>query len=556
MKRNKLLLLVSSLGVLILLVAAAYQENFLTEWRQVQAAGRSDEGAIPVMLRQVVNPALGISDRCVSCHVAMAPGEQSVTGAPVLAVHKPVVHDPAEYGCTVCHAGQGLATEKEAAHGTIEFWPQPMIPVGMSLAGCGTCHATPGVPNREKLQDAVTAFQRLDCLACHRVDGRGGTIRPDGGGMEGADLSRVGIAGYDAEWYPKHQKKSAEATTGPWKNSFGKVDDADQALLSTYLATRVAAPGLIEAKAVFLSTGCLGCHKVSGVGGDDGPDITRAGEKDPGQVDLTAAPGAPTLANWQADHFRAPGSRVVDSQMPALGLDEKDVQLLTMYTMSLRRRDVPGTYLPRDRLRVARLGEREFSTDGATLFGAFCAGCHGLHGQGRRAAGMTTFPSIANPGFLARAPEALIRETVRKGRPGRKMPAWEREGGLRPGEIDNVVQYLRSMNTGEATTDSRPARWVSADAAQGKRWFETACSGCHGLKGEGGEGPALHNQVLLSNATDTYLVETVLHGRRGTHMVAFGDPSPVHRTFAQSEIESVVAYLRTWETPAAKGAGK
>ena len=98
MKRNKQLLLISSSGVLALLLLAAYQENFRREWRDIQAFGRSEEGRIPVQLRQVVNTGLGISDRCVSCHVSMGTGEQGVTGGPVLTPHKPVVHDPGEFG--------------------------------------------------------------------------------------------------------------------------------------------------------------------------------------------------------------------------------------------------------------------------------------------------------------------------------------------------------------------------------------------------------------------------------------------------------------------------
>src|SRR5215831_14040557 len=100
MKKNKYLLLISSLGVLLLLATAAVQENFLREWRQIQAKGRTEEGPIPVLLRQIVNPTLKTNDRCVSCHVTMAPGESTVTGARVLTAHKPVVHDPSEWGCT------------------------------------------------------------------------------------------------------------------------------------------------------------------------------------------------------------------------------------------------------------------------------------------------------------------------------------------------------------------------------------------------------------------------------------------------------------------------
>lgn len=552
MKRNKQLLLGSSIGVLVLLIVAAYQENFRREWRHIQAAARSDEGPVPVQLRQVVNPALGVSDRCVSCHVSMAPGEQGVTGAPVLTPHKPVVHDPGEYGCTICHAGQGFATEKADAHGGVEFWPQPMLPVSMSYAGCGTCHAPLGVPHQETLRQARGTFERLDCLACHRVDGRGGTQRPGGGGMEGPDISRIGITGYDQDWYVKHLKKSEEAKAGlskiqAWKDSFGPVTEADREQLQVFLVTLVAAPALVEAKAVFHSTGCLGCHKVSGVGGEEGPELTRAGEKDPGQVNLEAAPGDPSLANWMAEHFRAPGSLVAGSQMPPLGLSETDVRLLTMYTLSLRRRDVPGNYLPRDRIRATRFGEREFANDGATLFGTFCAGCHGLEGQGRKAPGMSAFPSIANPDFLGRASDNLIRETIRKGRPGRRMPPWDREGGLHPEEIETLVVHLRTIGATAAPQETRPARWVSGDAAAGKRLFEASCSGCHGMKGEGGEGPALNNPVLLANATDTYFVETISHGRRGTAMVGFLEPSVVHSTLSGNEIESVVTYIRTWE---------
>ena len=74
MKRNKYLLLVSSVAALLLLAGAAVDENVLKEWRRIQARGRNEDGAIPVQLRQVVNNHLGVADRCVSCHVTMGPG--------------------------------------------------------------------------------------------------------------------------------------------------------------------------------------------------------------------------------------------------------------------------------------------------------------------------------------------------------------------------------------------------------------------------------------------------------------------------------------------------
>ena len=84
----------------------------------------------------------------------------------------------------------------------------------------------------------------------------------------------------------------------------------------------------------------------------------------------------------------------------------------------------------------------------------------------------------------------------------------------------------------------------AADAAA--IWAQN-CASCHGAKGEGKEGTALANPVLLSSATDTYLVETILRGRSGTSMPSFGASSAVHATIARREAESIVAFIRTWE---------
>ena len=548
MDKNKYLLLVSSLGVLVLLIVAAAQENFAREWRRIQGQAQTDEGAVAKALRQVVNPSLGVSDRCVSCHLAMTPGEQATGGLEALEPHPPVVHDPAEYGCTICHGGQGQATEKDAAHGDVEFWPDPMLPVRYSLAGCGSCHTALGVPARPVFNRARSAFQRLDCLACHRVDGRGGTIRPDGRGLEGPDLSVVGVRGYDRQWRQKHLRQAETAEEAAWETSFAPIGDEDRELLELYLRTRVGAGRLVEAKADFLGTGCLGCHRVSGVGGDEGPELTRGGEKDPGRLDFSHVPGDRSVENWLVEHLRSPAAVVVDSQMPVVALPPETIDSLTMYTFSLRRRELPESLLPQDRVRVVRFGEREFSSDGETIFLAFCSGCHGERGQGLQAPGVTTFPSIASPELHRLVSDEFLTEAIAKGRAGRRMPAWgEMEGGLRPDEIQAVVAHLRRLSRTAPTPDARPRRWVEGDVATGERLYAAACQGCHGVIGQGDEAPSLRDAVFLAGATDTFLVETIANGRQGAAMPAFAEPSTVHPNLSREEIESVVAFVRTWE---------
>ncbi len=554
MRRNKHLLLWTSLGTLLFLGWAAYQENFRQEWRQLQSAYRARlpadrRDAFAVQLRQIVIPSLGVADRCVSCHVGMAPGESGIAGDPVFAPHPDVRHDPAEFGCTVCHGGQGRATVAEDAHGAVRHWPEPMIPKRFAFAGCGTCHTHLAVPNRAEYESGRAAFERHDCYACHRVDGRGGTLRPLGvGGMEGPDLSRAGALGFDRGWYAKHVAHRDAGET-PWPAAFEPLSRADLDAIDVFLDARVGAPGLVEAKALFHSLGCRGCHKIGGVGGDDGPDLTREGQRDPGELDFSHVPGGRTLPAWFAEHFRAPARVVPGSAMPYLGLSDDRIGRLTYYLLSLRRSDVPERLWPRDRIRAERFGEREFATDGATIYGTFCAACHGPRGEGMRYPGMPAFPAVGNPDFLALAPDELLRATVTHGRPGRRMPAWGHlEGGLRPAEIDAVVAFLRELGGVAAPEpDPEPARWVAADPERGRAPYAALCAGCHGPEGGGAEGPALANRVLLAGATDTYLVETVLRGRRGTSMEGFGRPSTIRPALDRDDVLAIVAYLRTWE---------
>lgn len=550
MKRNKHLLLWSSLGVLALLAVAAIEENFFKEWRrlQIRVAAHSEAG-LDVKLRQIVVPSLNVIDRCVSCHVGMAPGETGIAGDKVLGAHKPVVHDPAEFGCTVCHAGQGRATDRAGAHGDARFWPEPMIPAKYAEAGCGTCHTHIEVPNFEFVQRGARLVERYDCLACHALDGRGGTLRPLGAATVAApDLTYAGVRGYDAGWYEKHIAKRAAASDGPWHASFGEIPETDREAVRVLLASRVGTPRLVEAKALFHTLGCRGCHKVGDGGGEDGPDLTREGEKDPGLADFTHVPGPRTLESWFKEHFRAPATVVPGSKMPAMSLTEEQIDLLTLYMFSLRRSDLPEAYWPKDRIRVVRFGASEFARDGETLYGTLCASCHGAAGQGMRYAGMTAFPAISSEGFLSLASDRFIAETIRKGRPGRRMAAWGHASGLTDDEIGRVVGRIRELGGGVVPVEpDNLTERLSGDKAKGAALYAEQCSVCHGKTGEGGEGPAINNRVLLASATDLYMAETIRLGRPGTSMPAFGMASIVRPSLEPDEIASIVAHIRTWE---------
>ena len=268
-------------------------------------------------------------------------------------------------------------------------------------------------------------------------------------------------------------------------------------------------------------------------------------------MDFSHVTAERTLPGWLSQHLRWPVKVVPSSQMPALGLGDGQIDKLTLYLLSLREVDLPDQFRPKDRILVERFGGREFAGDGATLYATFCTACHGPKGEGRRFPDTTPFPSVANPDFLAVADDAFLAEAIRDGRAGRRMPAWnENEGGLREEEIAHIVGYLRDLSgVGEPELKTTPRRWVRADPKTGQRLFLRHCAGCHGSQGEGVDAPQLNNQTLLAAAGDTYFVQTVSRGRRGTAMPGFSRPSPAYPVLSDSDIKSIVTFIRTWEEP-------
>jgi mono/diheme cytochrome c family protein len=400
------------------------------------------------------------------------------------------------------------------------------------------------------IERGETFLERYDCLACHTVEGRGGTLRPEvEEEIPTVDLSLVGTTGWDNNWHANHLNKHYQAQGGLWLHSYGPIREEEVQAIDVYLTTLVGAPGLVKAKSLFHSLGCRGCHKIGGVGGDDGPDLTQGGQKDPGQMDFTHVSGEHTVANWLIEHLRFPARIVPDSLMPYLGLSSDEVEQLTYYTLSLRRSEAPEAHWPEDRIRAERFKEREFAQDGPTLYGTFCAACHGRKGEGMRYVQMGVFPAIGNQDFLETASDRFLLANIRMGRPGRRMPSWESmEGGLRPDEIVAVTEYVRTLVNHTAPPIEEVAdRWITGNPASGSNLFERSCSGCHGTDGEGMEGPALSNAVFLETVSDTFLIETIRKGRRETSMKGFEYPSPVQPLLTQREIEDIGAFIRNWE---------
>jgi len=463
----KIALLCGSAVTLVFLVAAMVRENFLSEWRYQQRQYRQLLVASPderqhrlgemfaVHLRQIDLPQFGTTDRCISCHVGLdnpAMTEARQPFRPHSGEH--LKHHPvAKYGCTVCHQGQGAATNFLEAKASDVHWDYPLLPARLTQASCSACHA------------------------------------------------------------------------------------ADSSLMAKH------APSLVQGRQLFIDRGCQSCHKLDGVGGQLGPALDGEGTKIRHQLPMAHVGGDKTLVNWLGQHFDHPQTVVPGSQMKPPRLTQAENEALTIYMLSLRRRDLPQTYVTADRIAALDEEIHRKVTDPEKLYQRFCVNCHGDGSYAPWDKFFNRFmPAVRGPGLRAMAEKEYLRAAIEKGRPGTLMPAWSKSaGGLTAEQIDRLVEYL-SSDPQKAPEPRRPFPVLqSGQARRGGELFIQLCAGCHGTANR--LAPALDNPVFQQTATDEFLGLTIVNGRRDTPMPAFQRKGA--DGLDDDEVRDLVAYLRS-----------
>lgn len=188
---------------------------------------------------------------------------------------------------------------------------------------------------------------------------------------------------------------------------------------------------------------------------------------------------------------------------------------------------------------------------GDELFARYCSSCHGLDGKG--GVGVP----IALPSFLNSVSDDFLKKTIREGRPGRIMPAFE---SLSDAQLAALVKHIRGWSDKPAPAENTAV--INGDKAHGKELYANYCAQCHGEDGQGGKGtgvtfsrkrdlpiiaPALNNSGFLAAASDVMLRDTIALGREGTPMT-----SMLVAGLSAEDINDVVAYIRSFEATAAK----
>ena len=179
----------------LLVLTGWFLELGNNQWRKVQREFQAlvEGEAIERGILQVELPELGRTDRCISCHSGIEDSRMDNVPQPHRLHPGSHLedHPVKEYGCTVCHGGQGAALNREDAFGQAEqsHWPHPLLGQPYIQSSCGRCHLAifeqSPVPDSARIAGMEVfvlgkeLFSSEGCLGCHKARDVGGILGPD-----------------------------------------------------------------------------------------------------------------------------------------------------------------------------------------------------------------------------------------------------------------------------------------------------------------------------------------------------------------------------------------
>jgi mono/diheme cytochrome c family protein len=370
-----------SLLALVLILAAEWQastpswKNYQRKYLQLEAqeepnaASKAAVLATPLAINQVILPGLQRVDRCTTCHLGVE--DPTMKNAPEpFRYHAGLgPHVPSKFGCTICHGGQGLATDMKDAHGDVTFWQTPLLRTEYVRASCGRCHKEGDVPGVPELTEGRHLFETEGCRGCHKLNGVGGSIGPD--------LTEEGANQRSPDWLVRHFLAPKLVSAGSVMPDFHFTKQQARALtyymlsltnqdMGSYYSSVRLIPSPEYGRQLFVEKDCMACHAIGGVGAKTAPDLAGVTKRH--------------SSEWLDEQLVNPEFVYPGSSMPEYDLESNARKALVAFLASatpedaqliLARKGHPLT--PQDA--AIEAGKQDFARFG-------CAGCHGTELQG------------------------------------------------------------------------------------------------------------------------------------------------------------------------------
>ena len=470
-----------------------YQTRYLRLIRQRGDAATLQRRFQPG-LQQTWLPELGVVDRCATCHVAMKETSLTDVSTQPFRPHPAIPHSLNEFGCVMCHRGQGPATSVEEAHSSTKAWEQPLLPARYFEASCGQCHqnALQGTP---QLNLGRKLLARYGCVSCHALRTAGGarmmaTNEPPPLTHVAEKTTREWIYA----WLKNPQAYSVSATMPDFKLSDEDARDISAFLVdqsTPYKTAEAAESGggasgdAQEGASVYGESFCASCHAVQNaaglmVGGDIGPELTRIGSK--------------VKADWLVTWLREPKQYAPHTAMPRYRFNEKQLGLLAGFLEAKTDSDLLAN------VHLDAATKKQIAHGKVLVNERGCASCHELNGIKKpenfapdlSAAGSRSLAKIV---FATGVPHTLPDYMAAKIRQPRafgsalKMPQYS----LTPAQVDALVTALLAQTeqaeavpaalrvAGPPVSNYQPA------GKAGKLMEDMQCFSCHAINGRGGD---------------------------------------------------------------------
>ncbi len=489
--------------VFLLSIAIAPAKNHFSEWRHYQHGylkmirNRSDANTLQRHfeggIQQIWLPDLGVVDRCTSCHVGMKEASLSDVSSQPFRPHPVIPHKLDQFGCTLCHRGQGAATTVAEAHNSTLAWEQPILPAKYIESSCGECHrgSLPGTP---VLNQGRQLLSRYGCVNCHMVK------LPEGTTMKASDdppsLSHIADK-TTREWiYAWLKDPLAYASTATMPN-FKLTDDDARDISAFLVANSTSLPGssvTLSAKpasdpaagaSLYGESFCASCHAVQNaagnmVGGNVGPELTKVGSK--------------VKPEWLQAWLQNPRNYDPETAMPHYRLNDGQVATLSTFLLAKSDSDLlANVHLEAATPEQIAHGKRLVSDYG-------CASCHEISGIKKpenfapelsRIGSKSITQLIFFPGMPHTLPD-YIAGKIKQPRafsPGLRMPQYS----FTPAQIDSLTTALLALNEHSTTLPASLAVPAVAESnyqpagKAGKLMSDLACFSCHRINGHGGD---------------------------------------------------------------------
>ena len=515
----------ASVSVLLALVSAiAPTKDLFSQWRHYQHLyvqlihNRPDAAHLARRfqsgIHQIWIPEQHVVDRCTTCHVALQePSLANVRKEP-FRPHPPMPHSLTEFGCVVCHHGQGAATTVEESHYSTKAWEQPILPARYTESSCGQCHmdVLKGTP---RLNQGRLLLARYGCAHCHAITQPDGTLvapvdEPPSLEHVAEKTSREWIFA----WIKNPQAYAASSTMPNYRFNDQEASDIASFLVAQSTPSEnsrkkmksAALPSgdeaLLAGRSLYGTLFCSSCHAIQNaagnlVGGDLAPELTRVGSK--------------VSPDWLRRWLQSPQGYDPKTRMPRYRYDEKQVALLSSFLLSKKDDDfLANVHLPEsDASSVAR-GKKLVADYG-------CTACHRVNGVNPPESFAPDLSRIGSKplfqvGFIRGMPETLpdyIAGKIHDPRafgPALKMPTFS----LSDVQVESLTTALLAQTDRAVTMPPELVRSTShakyhpgGDA--GRLMEDLRCQSCHTINGNGGdmapdltfEGSAVQRKWLL-----------------------------------------------------------